>query len=272
MSRLFAHLFRKPALQKWMHTVEKKKKTTGIIVIGDEILKGEVIDTNSHFLAKGLHKLGLNLNKISVIGDNVEDVCKEVKKFSEHYDYVITSGGIGCTHDDITFEAVGKAFDSPLVVHPELQQICSKFFNTTDPKHPGMKLAKVPSDAKLNYSQSEMKVKYPIISVHNVYIFPGIPQFLEHAFTAAGDQLFKSDNKFYTMYVFCNTTEDKLTQALNSVVKMYPKVQFGSYPSINNSIYKVKITVESNQANLTKEAHDKLILAIPQNFIVKKLV
>uniref|UniRef100_A0A1Y1LJX0 MoaB/Mog domain-containing protein n=1 Tax=Photinus pyralis TaxID=7054 RepID=A0A1Y1LJX0_PHOPY len=118
-------------------------KTVGLLVIGDEILKGQVVDSNSHYITKRLHQLGLKVEKITVTGDNKDEISEEVKNFSLRYDYVITTGGIGPTHDDVTFESVAEAFNEPVILHPELVKICAQFYGTTDPESPGMKLARV---------------------------------------------------------------------------------------------------------------------------------
>jgi molybdenum cofactor synthesis domain-containing protein len=118
-------------------------KTAGILVIGDELLKGEVVDTNGPHITKELHNLGVKVKKISIIGDEVDEISDEIKTFSKSYSYVITTGGIGPTHDDVTFEAVAKAFSVPLALNPQLRRLCEKFYKTTDVNHPGMKLAMV---------------------------------------------------------------------------------------------------------------------------------
>lgn len=75
-----------------------------VIVIGDEILKGHVQDTNSHFLCKGLWELGVKVARVVVVPDDVEAIAKEVRLLSPGHDFVLTSGGVGPTHDDITME------------------------------------------------------------------------------------------------------------------------------------------------------------------------
>ena len=95
----------------------EKILTVGNIIIGDEILKGYVKETNSHFLAKQCFPKGLKLERILVLPDEEEIIAKSVAEFSEKYDYVVTSGGIGPTHDDITFDSVAKAFNEKLGVH-----------------------------------------------------------------------------------------------------------------------------------------------------------
>ena len=106
----------------------KKSTSAGIIIIGDEILKGQTQDTNTHFLATNLKSLGVQLKKVVVIPDDIDVIAGEVKKFSENYDYVLTSGGVGPTHDDMTFEGVAKAFDDKTFLHPEMEELIRNYF------------------------------------------------------------------------------------------------------------------------------------------------
>mgnify|MGYP001456096400 CR=1 FL=1 len=85
--------------------------TAGIIIIGDEILSGRTKDTNANFIAKNLITYGIKLEEIKIIQDNTAIIIESVKLFSDKYNYVFTTGGIGPTHDDITSESIAEAFD-----------------------------------------------------------------------------------------------------------------------------------------------------------------
>ena len=82
----------------------KLSPTAGIIIIGDEILKGQTSDSNIYFLTRRLKELGVKVRRVSVIPDDTDIIAHEVRTFSNDYRYVFTSGGVGPTHDDITFE------------------------------------------------------------------------------------------------------------------------------------------------------------------------
>ncbi|KAK4875120.1 hypothetical protein RN001_011542 [Aquatica leii] len=246
-------------------------KTAGIIIIGDEILKGHIIDTNSKYMTTRLHKLGVRCKKISVIGDDIDEISNEVQAFSQRYDYVITTGGIGPTHDDVTFEAVAKACNEPIILHPELVKLCVDFYKTEDVNSPGMKLARVPKSAILTFVDDKSgsnKKSYPNVSIRNIYMFPGIPQLFEKAFDILGAELFKSSDKFYTKVVYFNVTEEKIANALMAVTQQHPDVVIGSYPEMFNNSYKVKITIESTIKEKVENAYDRLLRIVPKESIV----
>ena len=151
-------------------------KTAGIVIIGDEILKGQTQDTNTYFLAQNLRKLGVSLERVSVIADDLDIIAAEVKNFSNNFDFVLTSGGIGPTHDDLTFEGVARAFDLEVEHNVRLVDLCKAWFKTEDMNQPCFKMALLPSQANLNFGTDKATGKpmlYPIVSVENVFIFPG---------------------------------------------------------------------------------------------------
>jgi FAD synthetase len=84
-------------------------RTAGIILIGNEILSGKVVDANASYLCRELRMLGVDVRRISVIPDEVDLIAPEVAEHSRTFDIVFTSGGVGPTHDDVTIEGVARA-------------------------------------------------------------------------------------------------------------------------------------------------------------------
>jgi len=223
-------------------------RTAAVIVVGDEILKGQTRDTNTHFLAGGLRELGIRLERVSVIPDQVDTIAQEVRAFSERYDVVLTSGGIGPTHDDVTFEGVARAFGDTTAHHPLIVDLCKTWFKKEDLEDPCFKLALIPTQSKLNFGVDKAtgkKTWYPLVSVKNVFLFPGIPDLLRKAFTNLGPDLLGTGVRRTTEEVYLAQDEVSITAQLNQLVAAHPEVQFGSYPSWLGQHYRTKVTMEA---------------------------
>ena len=256
-----------------------QKCTAGIIIIGDEILKGHTKDTNSHFLLKKLWSLGIKVGKVSVISDDVDEIADEVRIFSSLFSFVITTGGIGPTHDDVTMAGIAKALKQDLVVNEELLKLISGKFDV-DSQHKiklnssHHKMARVPRDLKLSYGKDRWgkPSKFPLISVHNVYIFPGVPQFLEQEFGVLENHLLTSNPKkrFFLRKIYLSAEETSIASILNEIDEKYKgTVHLGSYPDFCNKDFKVKLTVESDNLSLLQEAWHCLLERLPKSIVLK---
>ncbi|GFN76315.1 synthase, partial [Plakobranchus ocellatus] len=210
---------------------------------------------------------------ISVICDEVDVIADEVASFSEKFTHVITSGGIGPTHDDMTFEGVAKAFGLKTEFHPELVQRITDWFHTTDMASPEMKMAKIPQTATLRFGidpKTHKRSMYPLVSIRNVYMFPGIPNLLEKAFTMLGDIFQNPDVKFHTDTIYIDRDEASIASIITEVATRFKEhdVVIGSYPDLVSSYYQVKITIESTNPNRVQEVHKEMVEKMPEGSVV----
>ncbi|XP_052475360.1 FAD synthase isoform X3 [Carassius gibelio] len=246
--------------------------TAAILIIGDEILKGHTVDTNSAFLCRGLRKLGVTVERITVVPDVQEVIAKEVAQLSSAVTHLITSGGIGPTHDDVTFESVAMAFGEGLHAHPELTKLVEGFFGPDTPSSAQMKLAMVPVSAKLNFGidpQTGQRNRFPLVSVHNVYIFPGIPSLLEKAFNGLAHLFSGSGTTFHTREVFVDADETDIAQCLTKLQADWGKrVSLGSYPDWLSNYHRVRLVLDSGSAEEVERARTQLIEELPERSVV----
>jgi len=236
-------------------------KTAGIIIIGNEILSGKVQDSNSFFLVSELRALGVSVMRISVIPDDIELIGREALLFSETYDYVFTSGGVGPTHDDITMEGIANGFNAKLICHPALEERFRRRYGNAA-NEAIMKMAVVPEGTELIEVDG-----FPVISFRNIFVFPGIPELLRRKFFALKER-FRSAS-FYLKRIFLNTEESDIAAALNAVVAEHADVVFGSYPILNNPDYKIIITAESKSEAAMLAAAGAFMSAIPEDIIFR---
>lgn len=170
--------------------------TAACLIIGDEVLGGKTVDTNSAYLAKFCFKLGMALKRVEVIADDELEIIEAVTRMSTNYDFVVTSGGIGPTHDDITYQSIAKAFGLPLKLHEEAFARMKKL-SKPHPNQPNFKwdedsptlkaklrMVELPTDEKradkdqVIFPREELWV--PVSCVNgNVHILPGVPRLFE---------------------------------------------------------------------------------------------
>jgi molybdenum cofactor synthesis domain-containing protein len=240
-----------------------KTKTAGLIIIGNEILSGKVRDENSFFAVRELRSLGIDVKRISVIPDETDIIGKEAVFFSEHYDYVFTSGGVGPTHDDVTVEAIAGGFGVKLVRNEEIRKVLISRYSK-EPNAAVLKMTEIPEGALVVFRDN---MRFPVISFRNIFIFPGIPEYFKNKFSAIKEQ-FRSQ-AFHLKRVFLNSHETEIAEVLNSVVSANNGVVFGSYPILGETDYRIIITAESKFEESLNKAVDELLQLLPSEAITR---
>jgi FAD synthetase len=240
-----------------------RERTCALVVIGNEILSGKVQDSNAWFAARELRKIGVELKRVAVIPDEIPVIAEEVAYCSARFDFVITSGGVGPTHDDLTIEGVAAAFKRRVVRHPELERIIRSHF-VGKLNAAGLKMAEVPEGAILNDAGD---IRFPTIQIENVYVLPGIPQLFEAKLTAIKSR-FASD-PYFIRTIYTSATEGAIAEHLNVCLAKFPLLMLGSYPRIGNPEYRVKLTLESKDADYLERAFRYLMELLPGDAVVK---
>jgi len=237
--------------------------TAGILIIGNEILSGKVQDANSPYLCRELRTLGVEVKRIGVIPDDVDVIAVEAASFADAYDIVITTGGVGPTHDDVTVEGIAKGLGRAVVTHPDLERVLQQLYpgNVNDARR---RLALVPDGAEL-FGQPDLL--FPVVIANNIYIFPGVPEIVRQKFESIRERF--RDSPFFLRQVFVTVGEGAIAEHLNAVVRQYPDLLLGSYPTLNSTDYRVRLTLESKDRALLDKAFDLLISLLSPSSIAK---
>ena len=207
---------------------KNKKITAAILVIGNEILSGRTRDQNVSYLASWLNNdLGIKVAEVRIVPDIENKIIKSVLALSKSYNYVLTTGGIGPTHDDITSRSVSRAFKKRYTYHKEAYSILNKYYGEKNFNDPRKKMAKMPEGAKLVFNPSSIA---PGFVIKNVICLPGVPSILK-SMSGNLKKYLKSGLKIYSLTVTVETIESNIAKGLETVQKKYKKfVEIGSYP------------------------------------------
>lgn len=238
------------------------QKTAGILIIGDEILKGFTADTNTQVAAMALRDHNVVLKCVVVVSDTLDDIVLEIRRMRTMVDVVITSGGVGATHDDVTMKSVAAALYCGMEFHEEMAQLLHEKMNQKDGEATDgdaskvaltdaqVKMATLPTVSKLRYLSKDSD-DWPVLQCKNIFILPGIPEFFSKKIRNVAEYLSCQLEKSPAYKIVLQVDENAIVAVLNEVVESHPNVTFGSYPFVSHPEYKTVITVEARIAPMS---------------------
>jgi molybdenum cofactor synthesis domain-containing protein len=230
-----------------------------MLVIGDEILSGKVEEANVAVLSRALRALGIELRRVVVVKDDVDTIVREVRELSRSHDWLITSGGVGPTHDDVTIEAVARAFDVPVETSPLMEQMLRDHYRERCTEG-HLRMALIPHGASLEVTET---VRWPTVRMGNTWVMPGIPEVFQMKLPVLAHRIGRSGNAFVTRAVFTRMDEGDLKPLLDAVVSKFPDVAVGSYPKWMDPAYKTKITFDGREERRVDAARDAFVSTLP---------
>ncbi len=201
--------------------------TAGILLIGDELLSGRTQDTNLATIATFLAPLGVQVSEARILSDDAETITSTVRTFSDRYDYVFTTGGIGPTHDDITADCIARAFDLGISEREDALAILRPLYEGRDFNAARRRMARIPDGASLIANPVS---KAPGFQTRNVFTLAGVPRIMKGMLADIAHRIEGGDEVHQISVATTNVGEGDVAAGLSTIAGAHPDVSIGSYP------------------------------------------
>jgi len=219
--------------------------TAALVVIGDEILSGRTKDRNIGYIAEYLTEIGIDLREVRVVPDVEAEIIAAVNALRARYTHVLTTGGIGPTHDDITADAVARAFGVPIDFDPRAVAILAERYGRADLNEARMRMARIPAGADLIANPVS---KAPGFSLGNVHVMAGVPTIMQAMLDALAPSLARG-KRMLSRSVAAGMGEGRIAKGLAAVQADFPDVLIGSYPTFEEGVgYTTNVVLRSRDA------------------------
>ncbi len=243
------------------------RATATAVIIGNEVLSAKVDEQNGAWLIRRLHRQGVELLSMSVVRDDVDAIVEAVARSRDLADWVITSGGIGPTHDDVTVRSVALALGKRVVRSPEIEAGLRGHYQARGqlPSPEAFRLAEIPEGTELIDNPGS---GYPIFLCDRVFILPGVPELFRRQLEVVLPRL--GGLPLCGRVLLLGVGEAEIARALDQVALAMPDVSIGSYPQFDPAVpYRVKVTVEHESQARVDAAMAALVQRIPPNAFVQ---
>jgi molybdenum cofactor synthesis domain-containing protein len=248
-----------------MNTLGKRQaNTAALLIVGNELLSGKVVDANLTPLAQTLRALGILLARVSVLPDQLDVLTSEIRKLAREHDVLFTSGGVGPTHDDVTIDAVASAFDTRVIFDPTLVELVRRAYGERATED-HLRLARIPEGATLATSPDGA---WPTPVLENVWMLPGVPEVFREKLAIVRASL-TGPEPFFSRAVFTRVEEAGLVKLLDAVVAAHPLVEIGSYPRWFEPTYRTKITFDGRARDAVEAAAQAFVERLPAESLVR---
>jgi molybdenum cofactor synthesis domain-containing protein len=219
-----------------------------ILTIGNEIISGDTPNTNATWLAKRLEPLGVRVRLIAALPDEIDEIAPFVREHAPKFDFLLVTGGLGGTPDDLTREAIAAAFG---VAQEEAEDVAADLRArfTRDPEY-AARWAQLPAGAR---PLANPRGGAPGFVLENVYVFPGLPAEMEAMFDAIEDE-FRGATPIAAWRRTYRTRESEIAALLAQTGERWPEVLVGSYPSFAPTGPEVEIVLKSSDGKALEQA------------------
>ncbi len=214
--------------------------TAAVLVIGDEILSGRTKDRNIGYIAEYLGKIGVDVREARVVPDVEGEIVTALDALRSRYDYVITTGGIGPTHDDITADAVARAFGVPIGEDPRVIALMMERYQPSDLTPARRRMARIPAGAALIDNPIS---KAPGFRVGNVFVLAGVPAVMQAMLDSAVKSMKTGAAMLVETIEAGPIPEGRYGDALGAIAQTHSAVSIGSYPSYKDGRFNNQIVV-----------------------------
>jgi len=232
--------------------------TAAILTIGNELVSGDVSNTNGSWLAQRLAALGVETRLLASVPDEIGAIAVLIRSEAPRVDFFIVTGGLGGTPDDLTREAIAFAFDVPQEEVPELAAALRERF-ARDPEW-AVRWAALPRGAR--------PIENPLggapgFAIENVYVLPGLPAEMEAMFDSIAEE-FRRGSPIGSWRRIYRTRESVIAPALVEAGDRWPGVVVGSYPTFGAGGPTVEIVVKSSDPDALRDASTWLESALEE--------
>jgi molybdenum cofactor synthesis domain-containing protein len=230
--------------------------TAAMLVIGDEILSGRTRDTNTHFLAGELTRIGIALREVRVVGDLEAEIVAAVRELSGRYAHVFTSGGIGPTHDDITADAIAVAMGAAIGPRADAMALLQAHYDRAGLpfNEARQRMARIPDAAVLIDNPVSTA---PGFTLRNVHVMAGVPNIFQ-AMVASVLPKLTGGPPLLSQSLRVDRGEGEIAGPFGLLAAEFPDLSMGSYPFILNGAHGTNLVIRGIDPGRVSTAMQRL--------------
>jgi molybdenum cofactor synthesis domain-containing protein len=230
--------------------------TAAMLVIGDEILSGRTRDANMHFLANEFTRHGVDLQEVRIVSDKRAAIVAALNALRATHDVVVTSGGIGPTHDDITADCVAEAFGVTIGVRDDARALLAAHYDRQEMvfNEARQRMARIPEGATLIDNPVSIA---PGFTIGNVHVMAGVPAVFQ-AMVASVLPTITGGEPLLSQSLRILRGEGEIAGPLGALAQEFDDLQFGSYPFQKDGVFGANVVIRGHDAGRLDRAMTRL--------------